>query len=455
MSLIIQCDKYAIALGLQWGNVPTVNTSKHIQTLIDETGHKFGLVKKDNPEQYQVGTTDDKSLSGAHSAAGVLAALEANIIIVQKVDKDLYWLCAIIDHELVVTTDVLLPAEDLLAEYYDLVATFNEDGIEFNYTADEESSELIASTQGEAAGTIAKFSELILSGDISKSTLKNNKIGQLKPIPIAAILLLSTITIIVAGTLYITQKEDNSAQIEQWVEPIRQLDNRPPRKSPEEIERELLEKAYEEEVVWLTSDFKAQDPKHLLESFIMVYQGLPEFIAGWQVTDIRFNSLKPTILEVDLNRTQFGTPITLLEELSGFDALHLRDGGNAATATYILPDIKREERLDDIVEYIKSSKYRDNSLAHDAHYLGLSWQVEHFDTTSRREPIEGIQSRNKKNVSQLQIPARTVRINDYGEASFVNAMLAIIRAKSGLVTNIRMSKSGNKQFNIETIIYGD
>ncbi len=442
--------------GLKWDDLSSTKSKVEIQTILDENGCKFGVHKKIDSEKQQLGHTIDKSLSGCFSAAYVVSAIlnEDDIVLIEKLDDDLYWICGILDGQIIGSTDTVVDGKNFIEEVDDLRSMMIDHEVEFKYYSDEDTSDYLMREVGISAIENKTFEDLINdAGDDIKLILKQAKIKSHKGISPLAIILLC-ITIFAIGSLFYISSSDSRkiddslfAKTESII-PLSKVI-----KSNKDVEKDALESAYAEEIRWLKDEFKKQNPVKLISAVTDKNISLPKYIAGWKIVNLKYNSDSPGMLAVEAERTLFGTPVTLREGLENYDGISLKKGGNTATIYYKLPDLKRDENIGNIISFIKKHDYKNAEMAHDSHYLGYIWSVDNYDTSVRKEPIKGIKDKKKRLNSQLKTIASSIKISGVGMSQLETSQLVFNKAKTTIIKSIEISRSGAQQWTIKGIIY--
>lgn len=461
--------EYNFGYEVKWQEIKSDKTQAAIHAILDENKAKHGVY---HAESGLFGFVDNKDLANTYSAAVV--ALNAITetkkpinAIIEKMPNGKYWILGMITsaadeddedqnddepNQLINGFDTIVDKQELIAEVDELVGIINEADFDFKYLADKETAKYIESEIGIAATEVGGFEDLLKDVDNVKSILKDAKIKTYKGLPIALI----GIGIAVVGGLAVVMNissgnkssfDDPFANVAQDVVPMVKKS-----KSAKEVEKELLEAAYAEEIRWLTNDFKKQDSVKLVSALVKMHQQVPQFIAGWKITEFSFDAENPKLVIAKAKRTVFGTPVTLKEGASGYERINLI-GNNDAEIVYRLPDIKRDTAINDVINHIKQGKYKTIEMAHDSHYLGLAWDVYFVDTTTRKEKIQGIKDKKKSTASQLQTTAKGFIVKGRGVEQLQASQLMLSKANTTIIKKVTLDRINGVNWLIEGTVY--
>ncbi|EPP20482.1 hypothetical protein L910_1976 [Vibrio fluvialis PG41] len=440
--------------GLVWEDLNSQKTKAQIQSILDVNSCKFGVHKKDkdNPDEQQLGYTNLKELKGTLSAAYVLASISKEITVIEKISEEDFWICGVNEGKIISTTDVVVAQHDLADHIENLKGTYSDIEIPFEITCSEEVAEIISEMGVEVSvEEYESFESKLQEFDLSKSFSKQARITSLKGVPVLGIVLGFVLVGAGAVAYSLTSPQTVIAEAE-WTAPVIK-EAKISIKSQEDIVREIKAAAYAEEVKWLTEDFRQQDPVEVINSFIDIQRRVPMFIGGWEVQSISYERQKGNLITVELQRGPLGTPVTLRESLLNYHSVHIVDGGNKATISFDMHDIKRSERITDIVSYIRDHKYKDVEIIHDSHFMGYKWSVVKYDFSLRREPIAGIANPEEAKVALLKNEGKLINIVGNRPYKLAELNNVLERSRTTLIETLTMSRKDDSEWQVQLLTY--
>lgn len=447
---------------VKWQEVKSDKVNVAIHQILDENKAKCGIHHADSG---LFGYVEGKELANCYSAAVValnaITEQEKSInAVIEKMPSGRYWIVGMITdsdedepNQLINGFDSIVDEQDLIAEVDELVGILREYDFEFKYLADQETAELIESEIGIAAEEIGTLETLLKELESVKVVLKDAKITNRKGVPAALIAVAAVVILAAGGMMTISGGSTDefsdmpfSNEFEESLPMVKKS------KTAKEVEKELLEAAYAEEIEWLRDDFKKQDSVKLINAIVEMHKTVPQYIAGWNITSFEYSSENPKAVIAKAKRTVFGTPITLKEGAENYERINLI-GSSEAEIIYKLPDIKKNVPINDVINYIKQGGYKTVEMAHDSHYLGLTWDVNFADTDTRREEIKGITDKKKATVSQLKTSAKGMIIQGKGVGQLETTQLMLNKATTTIVNTITLDRKNGVNWKIEGIVY--
>lgn len=449
----LKINNVDFGFGLVWEDLDSNKTKAQIISILDENACKFGVHKKNTSEQ-QLGYTNDKDLKGALSAAYVLSCIEENITIIEQLDDDNFWVCGVNEGKVISTTDIIVSRSELAQCISDLIGTYTDIELEVELTCSELVAEVLTELDlGLNIVELQSLEDKLQSFDLKKQVQKQARIISQKGVPVLGVAL--GLVILGAGAVAFSLTSQTNEYVEmenEWVTPE---PSRPTLhiKSQEEIIAEIKAQAYAEEVRWLTEDFINNDPVAVINSFIDLQKRIPMFIGGWEVEKIDYERAKGNFLSVHLNRGAIGTPVTLKDSLKTYRGVVITDGGNKAIVTFNMHDIKRHNKIDNVVTFIAESYYKDNEVIHDAHFMGYKWSVINKDLSQRRTPIAGIPNKDEAALALLKNEARQIRINGSRPYKLANVIQILDKAETTLVDQLTMNRSAGNEWDLILVTY--
>lgn len=474
-SAVAQIGDKQYCFGLQWEDIPQAKHRASIQSALDSHRAKFAAIrtidasyldenKLETDPYYQIGIAASKTGKGLYSAAAALTKIIDEIksdfnyeIVVSKIESKTYWIFAYYEGKILTIGDTVATIDSLYDEILN-IATVMSDELSIEprvWVANDIPASVADRLQDELNAVVAgqSISDIFTDNHESISTLpKDTKVKARKGMTPTSIGLV-VFAVAVVGTVFYYTHADTSTINKELQKSSRPIVNMISKKSAKQQQKEILESAYSEEVEWLKNDFTSQDARKLITGMVHTGMSYPQYLGGWSVDSFNWDITTPTEVNLELTKTFSGTPLTLQVALANeFKSIHLKQGGTAATLTLKLPDIKRDETIYDIIDYIKRWDYKDVQIAHDAQEMGVNWKLSNYDTSTRRKPIEGV--KDKKLVTQAQLHTTASLLNLSGDTvtQLVMAELVLIRAKTTLVQQLIIDKKTNN-WKLKGIVY--
>lgn len=439
---VIKSDGYNFVVGLKWSQLSGENLSAEVSAYANESKCKYGVIRRitnDDVPQVQLGMLSEKVEKG-WSAAGVLADLYPNIVLVDKID-DYYWVCAI-------SSGLVLPGGDFLAKTVeevedkldDILTSIGSEADETVYAIKREISDEIS-----VEGTLDQGFIDIVDGE-GKRFGSHNQIISIKSIP-KALVLFGVLLLGCAGVGYMLMPE----QVEEIPieENIGDLEVQLPGNAKFDLGEyaastgvttssstdKLLAAAYQEEVIWLTEDFNQINNEMILKNFVESYMQVPNNVAGWVKSGAEFDASEVGSVNVLWNKA-YGTGLMLKAtfEKSKISVSTSLDGKKSTTKHAVQSFAKRE--IKDVLAFIKEGKYKRLSLSNDMDLAGMKWNASKHEITARPVRIEGIKDPALADQRQLQTNVVDYEIAGIGSNQLIYLSSILKRAETFLVTRI-------------------
>ena len=445
---VIKSDGYSFVIDMKWSQLSGVNLKAEVQAYSNESKCKYGVIRRvsnDDVVQIQLGMMPDKS-DKSWSAAGVLADLYPDILLIDKID-DYYWICAI-------SSGLVLPGGDYIARSLDevrdkvddILLSIGDSADNTVYAISQELSEEI----GIEGNLDATFSQII-DGE-SKRFGSHNQIISIKSIPRALILFLvmmlgagALVYMLMPETVDEMPVEENIGDLEMSLPGNAKFDLNEYAASTgvstSSSTDKLLAAAYREEVIWLTEDFNQINNEMILRNFVSAYLKVPGAMAGWSKSGAEFDASDVSRVTVYWSKT-YGTGLMLKRAFSeiGIKVSTSLDGKKSSTV-HPVEDFKKRE-IKDVVSFIKESKYKRLSLSNDLDLGGIKWAAQKAEITSRPVKIDGI--KDQALAEQRQLNTNKVEFemtgNNINQLIYLSSILK--GAETFLVTRIVIEGEG-------------
>lgn len=444
----IELNKNKFAVGLKWSRLAGEKVSAELAALSKELEMHYGFTRKleedENKFVYQAALSSDKSVNGLVSAAAIVADLVENIILVEQVTEDQYWICCINDSEVVPGGDDLVTKEQLAGKFYELESLI--DSSESKIYVHESVSQLI-STPSEHF----QLTDILEENEVTKplKVYSHYKLKGLKGIPAAGLLFGVFGLVLAGGAFMMTQ---NTGPVIVDVEPIKlpEVKIKKPEKKIEQIEKkeptqaELFALAKEEEIVWLKEQMKKEDPFQIINAIGEFTYGLPRFYSGWSASQVTYDSKRPDVITVIWTRNDLGTSLSLQDAIKNHIGMNFSLDGQSARTTHRIEGVLEREVAEDIVQAIQNDPYKTAEFMHDIESIGLSWELELLSQDlPRRQKIVGIKSESESLKKQLKLQGKyyTVRGGRLNSMYVFNDIFT--KSKSSLIEKININLNEN------------
>jgi hypothetical protein len=450
----IQIDGHNFIAGMKWSQLSGESLKAEVSAYASENSCKYGVIRKinnDGVSRIQLGMLAEK-VNKPWSAAGVLADIYPNIILVDYID-DAYWICAISGGLVLPGGDLFVKtAEDASNKVDDLINLINGEPGEMVFAISDSISDDL-----EVVGTLNKtFSELIDGHE--KSYGQHNQVISLKGIP-RPLVLGGVFMLVCGGLLYALMPSSSSDVPQDDFSDLTEMTLPGNVKfsasemasgviSTSASEEKLLDAAKQEELMWLTEDFNANNSKVIVSNFVNLYASIPSEVSGWQKNGADFDTAEPEKLNVIWNKT-YGTGLMLKNSLTGKNvSVAISIDGKKGSVFYKIPKIEKGQ-ITDIQNFIKNSDYKKLSITNDLDLSGISWTATKHTDTSRPIAIEGIKDKNIAITRQLRSNITDMKIEGKGLNNLILASEILDRAKTFLTTRL-VIQSENQSW----VVYG-
>lgn len=386
---------------LEWRRLSGTKIDKELEDISRQWGSNAGVLRSisdDEGTRYQVGFIPGGEIPKYPSAAAILASIYENIILVDQLDEDLYWVCGVSEGEIVATSDVISSGEELRRNLDDIKDSFDEAGIDYRFVAPEDIAD---SYQGSAVNIeISDFSEILAGATLSDSVLSAAKIKPLKSRK--KLYLAGAAAVVASGFLLSSLFSDNSSEVDSnldWGSPViskEEIQNELEKKRAEERERALA-KALQQEEEWLSEILTRIDPVRAINSFVEAILVSKPHAGGWSQKAISWVSGTPhTIRRIwdGSGDKNIATPLTLRAALSDYTGIDvdLSSAGAATTHSFEVTPARITGKSTDMLSVEK------NSIDHIIHTLktaGFMWKIERKKMPRRAIPIDTANDEDK------------------------------------------------------------
>lgn len=451
---VIEINKIKYAVGLTWSRLSGEKVSSELSALSKEMDLNFGLTRKleedDGVFIYQAGLSSDKSNKGLLPAAAVIADLVDNVIFIQKLNDDSFWICCVIDSEVAPGGDEVVSKDDLTQKFYDLNELLNGD---VKYYADESLHELFAEDFKDI-----QLEDILDENDIDKplKTFSHYKIRNLRGVPLPAILLGAFIVVAGSGTYFMTQ---SSGPLIIDVDPasIQKMDKNEIKKIIAEpkgpTEEEIFLEAKEEEIKWLKQELEDNNPYQIVSTIMEFQRDLPRSYYGWQAATIGYSNLNPEIIEVEWIRESMGTALTLKNSLKNIEDVVFALSGSSAISTHRIKNIPKRVFDDNVLKGISEDPYKNTQLMHDLESMNLIWTLDILESERpRREIIKGVKNKQKAKKKQLVNTGKHFLVKDDKLRSIYLFNEVFEKSKTSIINELKINLIENN-WAIKGVLY--
>lgn len=452
----IEFDNNKYVVGLKWSRLAGEKVSAELSAISKETEMHFGFTRKiedDGQFVYQSALSSEKSANGMVSAAAIVADLVENIILIQKISEEKYWVCCVNDSEIVPGGDELIDTELVVDKFHELVSEFTSDDVRF--CIDKSISESLTNKTEDL-----QFEDILEENQITKplKDFSHYKLKSLKGIP-AAGALFGVFAIVLAGGAFLFTQSSGPLIVD--VEHIKlpeikinkpdivKLDLKPKVAS----QTELLQNAREEEIDWLKEKMIKEDPFQLVNAIGEFTYGLPRFFYGWSAAQVIYNNKDKNTITVVWHRNELGTSLSLQKTIQNNIDISFSLDGSSARTTHAITGLVDRLVEDDIVSSIKNDEYKTAEFMHDVESLGLNWSVELLSQDiSRKEKIKNIKNQQEAVTKQLKLKGKyfTVRGGRINSLYVFNDIFT--KSKSSLIEEITINLNENN-WTVNGVLY--
>lgn len=439
---VIKYEGYNFVAGMQWSQLSGQDLAAEIAAYSAESKCKYGVVRKVSYEDdvhMQLGMLSEK-VDKAWSAAGVLADLYPNILLVDKID-DNYWVCAI-------SSGLVLPGGDFLAKSVEEITDKVDDLLHAIGSSEVEIVYAIKSSIAEELqmeGNLDQGFADIVAGE-GKKYGSHNQIISIKSVSKPLIMFL-VLLFGCAVLAYVAMPE--SIEAPPIEENIGDLEVQLPGNAKFDLgeyaastgittsgsTEKLLAAAHREEVIWLTEDFNQINNEMILRNFVESFMAVPNNIAGWDKSGAEFDASAVGSISVLWNKN-YGTGLMLKTAFDSakFNVSTSLDGKKSTTKHPVKSFQKRDVR--DVLDFIRTEKYKRLSLSNDLDLSGIKWVATKHENTARPVKIEGIKDGALAEQRQLKTNIVDYEIAGVGSNQLIYLSSILKRANTFLVTRI-------------------
>lgn len=418
--------KQDICIGMYWARLSGQKPKAELILLSTEVEKRNGFVRNvvtDESKVLQAALISDNDQKGLISGAAAIADLYQEIIFAADIGGDAFWICAVSGHEVLAGGDKIVQRDYLRSEIEGILSSFSE-GEEPGIVVSNES---IADEIGLRISSVKNFDQLIEDGDVEKfsssfSQYRVQKIaaGANKLIVYAGVISIGLMAFQIIGpgfgqkkpVLVDTPEIDFAAIAEQ------------DRQRAALQEAELLNKAKQEEIDWLTSDIIAIENFKYLESTYRILSRYPRFVGGWEIEKALYSNVNKEYIQIFWKRQPLGNASSLRNSL-GESAITKIDLSGDAAVSYIKLDISPTESGDLLTDVVANNQYSVESFINDFQLIGVNWKFNEIERTPRPVQIQGIVDQKKSMDRQLSISGKMVDISGVGDVALFSTIGSI------------------------------
>lgn len=445
---VVKSEGYNFVAGMKWVQLSGSNLSAEVTAYANENKSKHGVIRRvtnDDVLQIQLGMLSEK-VEKPWSAAGVLADLHPNILLIDKLD-DYYWVCA-------VSSGLVLPGGDFLThgleeakdKIEDLLMAFGDSEHETVYAIKKDLSDEL----GIEGNLDVGFLEII-DGE-QKRYGSQNQLISIKSIPKALILfLVMLLGCGVVGYMLMPEPiveepiEENIGDLEMTLPGNAKFDLNEYAASTglttSSSTDKLLAAAYKEEVIWLTDDFNQINNEMILRNFVEAYMRVPSAIVGWNKAGAEFDASEVNNVTVNWSR-KFGTGLMLKRAFEPYKIpVSTNLDGNKSNTRHAVKEFNKRE-IKDVMKFIKDAQYKRLDLSSDLDLAGIKWLATKSDVTPRPVRIEGIKDPILADQRQLNVNKVDFEISGANMNQLIYLSSILRKSETFLVTRIVVEGEG-------------
>lgn len=401
--MLVTLDDKSYVVGLEWSRIAGDDAKEEIKLISEETGAKYGLLRTISSESgaaiRQAGLSKDKKYLGKASAAALLADAIDQGVLLEPLEGDQVWLCAVVDHEILAGCDAVVPRSEASGHLSNLIYPLLDDMGDFPVY----SSQGVAGLLGINDAIESDFSTLIGEASADK-THRIGRVGGYGAAPYLGIGL-----VVCAGIVYMLLSDsghdapqdlgiDFGTGIE---EPVKRIVERGPSAS------EILARAREEEIAWLTEEFASQLPSVVVSGARRASLQSSRALSGYARTRTVWTDESASRVHMIWSRGVEGRLLGLRSGLSEAISVSPSRDNTQASSTHMLADAGRRD-IDNIVSYLSEDPSASERFIDALSTFRFEWSVGEHDPGPRPKTIVGISDAEEAVTRQLVLPAMSV-----------------------------------------------
>lgn len=447
--------KQDICIGMYWTRLSGQKPKAELILLSTEVAKKNGFIRNvvtDDSKIIQAALISEDDQKGLISGAAAIADLYHEIIFAADIGNDSFWVCAISGNEVLAGGDKIVQREHLRSEIESILSSFSlgaEPGIiaDSDYTAEE---------IGLKIESVRDFDQLIVDADIDKfsSSFASYKVqrvvaGTNKLIVYAGILSIGLMAYQIIGPGFGQKKPILVETPEIDFAAIAEQD----RQKAAELETEMLAKAKQEEIDWLTKDVLAIENFKYIESTYRVYSQYPKFVGGWEIEKVFYSDVNKEYIQVFWKRQPLGNVSSLRASL-GDSAITKVDLSGDTAISYFETRLIPKDGGHSIAAIVKANQYSVESFINDFQLIGVKWKFDEIETTPRPVQIAGVADQKKSMERQLVVVGKKIEVSGVGESSLF-ATAGSIKLSKAFKINTFVIKADDYSWKINGEFYED
>jgi Pilin accessory protein (PilO). len=449
-------NEKTFALGLYWSHLSGEKVAAEVAAISEEMSMSLGVLRKiniDGVKQHQVGLCSEKTHKGLVSAAAILAELEESLFLIEKLNDDKYWICAIDGHQVIGGGDVITSLEKITEVAQDIFNTIGENLQSVRICISEEIKRETSIEGDEQIG----FFDILKEHEVKniQKSFKHCVVKNIKGIPRAAVLF-AVFTILCGGTGYMLfgSNDESEAiteeQISSHANEVDQADLVLVKKEP--TRAELLAKAYEEEKNWLSDMMDNKNASSTITQIHSFINKLSINNGGWTITEANYDESSPDVITLRWLKTGPGTSLILKKSIGSYDSISFGLDGKTAVSSHKVININKNNH-GDIVSFISNAKYNFNEMMHDLESLNYIWKITPVAMTERPEPIDGITDPSLAKTRQLTLKIKAFNISGSGTIRLLDTVRIMNKATTSVIKNIQVNVDKDFEWSINGEIY--
>lgn len=441
MEQILDVGGRRFVVGLEWIKLAGADAKLAAKAQAKNRKSPLGVIRTvdigDGQTLSQVGLSHKKFSGVVHSAAAHLASIYPSMIAIDRISDDLFWICVTENGRVLPGHDTPASDSEIKRIFSELAADYQIDYMKvivpgtiadmFGIPVEYEDVSPLSLLEGAEGVDATKLKNL---AGISNTTYLGAAIGAL---------LLSWFGYMKYAD-YLRQVElERQLALESMEEDARiQAENeRLARMRDKPTDEQLLQRAREEEVVWLQNDFNSNPINGVLSSIYRIASQEPGYVKGWKLQGFGFDQLD---LRAISSRWLRGNG-----KLSDLDA-HYQGKGSVAfsadldAAVVGHPMALKDQGIVDILDYIKTYGLDYKQVSDRLIDKRMSFKVSIVPDVTRKETITGLSNKTLEGTPQLMMRKRKFEITGETKSSYVELMKILEPAHNMLANSILISR---------------
>lgn len=441
MEQILDIGGRRFVVGLEWIKLTGSDAMLAAKVQAKNRKSPLGVIRNvdigEGQKLSQVGLSHKKFNGVVHSAAAHLANMYPEMIAIDRISDELFWIC-------VTENGRVLPGHDTPASDSEIKRIFSELASEYQIDymkviVPRDIAELF-SIPGDY-DDVSPLTLLEQSANVDATKLKNLA-GVSNTTYLGAaigILLVGWFGYMKYGD-YLREKEmERQLALESMEEDARiQAENeRLERLRQQPTDDQLLQRAREQEIHWLQSDFNTNPLNAVMGTLYQISDSEPSFVHAWKLQGVAFDSLDLKTISSRWIRGK-GKLSDLDKYYEGRATVAFSSDLEAGVVGHSIN--LQDQGVADILDYIKTSGVDFKVVSDSLIKNRLPFKVSIVADLTRKETIVGLTNKTLEGTPQLMLRKRKFEITGTTKTSFVQLMKTLEPVHNMLATSILISR---------------